>query len=315
MFCPRPFVDEGCQVPAAPAAEPSAVPGWIFSGEKELSHSSLRSVPTSPAARDAREFTGNRRSHGETAGFGSLVCKPLQAGGKHLPWRGICRQRTYGEGLARLREGRLLTCLSTGQGCFRMLLQHGGQTPAAAGNPVGEARVAFWGPTRGLIPGLGQEQDQDHGGCRRGRGRATAPAPGEASGSAGHHQPPCPSSQRLPVKAVRLQPVQGAPGGLSPCFCSPLHFPQRGSSRPCHTLLRAATRVPGDGLGTHWWVLRAALWGELPTPPRAKPGGCKSPRHPPSGPQPHSLTFWPSEHPPMPKRPLPSPAHSCPKPG
>lgn len=44
-----------------------------------------------------------------------------------------------------------------------MLLQHGGQTPAAAGNPMGEARVAFQGLTQGLIPILGQEQ----GGCRR----------------------------------------------------------------------------------------------------------------------------------------------------
>lgn len=77
MFCPRPFVDEGCQVPAAPAAEPSTVPGQIFSREKQLSHSSLRSVPTSPAARDAREFTEDRRSHRELAGFGLLVCKPL----------------------------------------------------------------------------------------------------------------------------------------------------------------------------------------------------------------------------------------------
>lgn len=71
MFCPRPFVDEGCQVPGAPAAEPSAVPGQIFSREKQLSHSSLRPVPTSPAARDAREFTEDRRSHSELAG---LVC-------------------------------------------------------------------------------------------------------------------------------------------------------------------------------------------------------------------------------------------------
>lgn len=72
MFCPRPFVDEGCQVPAAPAAEPSTVPGQIFSREKQLSHSSLRSVPTSPAARDAREFTGDRRSH--TGSWQGLLC-------------------------------------------------------------------------------------------------------------------------------------------------------------------------------------------------------------------------------------------------
>jgi len=88
MFCPRPFVDEGCQVPAAPATEPSAVPGQIFSGEKQLSHSTLGSVPTSPAARDAQEFTEDRRSHGEPAGFGLLICKPLRAGRKHLPGLG-----------------------------------------------------------------------------------------------------------------------------------------------------------------------------------------------------------------------------------
>lgn len=58
-------------MPAAPAAEPSTVPGQIFSREKQLSHRSLRSVPTSPAARDAREFTEDRRSHRELAG---LVC-------------------------------------------------------------------------------------------------------------------------------------------------------------------------------------------------------------------------------------------------
>lgn len=77
MFCPRPFVDEGCQVLAAPATELSLVPGWIFSGEKQLSHSSLRSVPTSPAARDAREFMEDRHSHGEPAGFGLLICQAL----------------------------------------------------------------------------------------------------------------------------------------------------------------------------------------------------------------------------------------------
>lgn len=137
MFCPRPFVDEGCQVPAAPAAEPSTVPGQIFSREKQLSHSSLRSVPTSPAARDAREFTEDRRSHSELAGLVRFAC--LQTSlrqRKASPWLRICRQRALREGLMRLREGRVLTCLSTRQNCFGMLLQHGGKRQQAVGVPL-----------------------------------------------------------------------------------------------------------------------------------------------------------------------------------
>lgn len=90
--------------------------------------------------------TGVHRGQALTRGAGGLCFACLQTSQsqwKACAWLGICRQRTCGEWLARLREGRLLTCLSTRQGCFGMLLQHGGQTAAATGNPVGEARVAF----------------------------------------------------------------------------------------------------------------------------------------------------------------------------
>lgn len=168
MFCPRPFVDEGCQVPAAPAAEPSTVPGQIFSREKQLSHSSLRCVPTSPAARGAREFTEDRRSHSELAGLGWFACLQTSLSQrKASPWLRICRQRALREGLVRLREGRVLTCLSTRQSCFGMLLQHGGETPAGTGGSIRkwsfEAHCGvlsqLWGRSRTKVAADGEETE------------------------------------------------------------------------------------------------------------------------------------------------------------
>lgn len=98
MFCPGPFADEGCQVPAAPAAELSMMPGWIFSGEKQLSHSSLRSVPTSLTARDAQELREDRHFHGELVALDLLLCKLPRADAKYLPGSGAVGTAPVGRG-------------------------------------------------------------------------------------------------------------------------------------------------------------------------------------------------------------------------
>lgn len=285
MFCPRPFVDEGCQVPAAPATELSLMPAWIFSGEKQLSHSSLQSVPTSPAARDAREFTEDRRLHGEPAGFGLLVCKPLRAGRNHLPGLGSVGSAPAGKGWRDCRMAGYRPAFQLGRAASGCSCSTGGKHQELMGIPW-ERQEWHFRARRGVLFRLWGRSRSKVAAGREGA-EPTAPAPR-------HQQPLCPSSQVLLVKAGGLQPGQGPQGSLFLCLG---HSPLCGRLGPCHTLLRAATHDPGvaQGLEQHQWLLGAALLGESThTPLEVRPGGCNGPWHPPSGPscQPGSMAPW-----------------------
>lgn len=180
-------------MPAAPATEQRVVPGWIFSGEKHLSHGRLRSVPTSPAARDAQEFTEDRCAHGESAG---LVCSSANL---PEPVESIALAQDLSAAHLRGRAGETVGGPAPDlpfnwAGLLRDAPAAQGGNPAVTGKAMGEVRTAFQGSmTRGLTPALGQEQDQ--GGCRWG-GRARAPALEKwlawlDTGSPSAHHPGC----------------------------------------------------------------------------------------------------------------------------
>lgn len=133
---------------------------------------------------------------------------------------------------ARLRESRLLTCLSTTQGCFGMLLQHGGQT-AATGNPVGEARVAFRARP-GFEAGAGLRWLQV------GKGQSYSSSPIRSARLSWTPATPLPVIPAAPSKSRGAPAWSGSTGGLSAARAKPPLFSLHGRSSPWDMLPRAA---------------------------------------------------------------------------